>query len=162
MAVGGAIVNSVVIYATRSGNTRQVATAIADELRTHGEVHVLSAEEAQAALPGQVDLLVVGGPTEGHGATEPIVRFLDRLGPQMLDGVAVAAFDTRLRWPRVLSGSAAAIIARRLEAAGGRVVVPAESFLVSRKPELEPGELDRAPSWAAAVAAAVGPLPVPA
>ena len=162
MAFGGGIVNSIVIYATRSGNTRMVATAIADELRKHGEVHILSAEEARAAMPDQVDLLVVGGPTEGHGATEAIVRLLDRFGPQTLDGVAVAAFDTRLRWPRVLSGSAADIIARRLEAAGARVVVPAESFLVSRKPELEAGELERAPLWAASVAAAVGTVAVPA
>jgi flavodoxin len=155
-------VQSIVIYATRTGNTRLVATAIAEVLARHGEVHVRSAEEAIAALPEPGDLLVVGGPTESHGAPQPILQFLDQLGQRSLDGLAVAAFDTRLRWPRLLSGSAADVIAARLEALGARLVVPAESFLVDRKPSLLRGELERAPAWAASVVAAVDRVPVPA
>ena len=153
---------SIVIYATRTGNTRLVATAIADILARHGEVQVRSAEEALAALPEAGDLLVVGGPTEAHGATPPILQFLDRLGKRSLDGLAVAAFDTRLRWPRLLSGSAADVIAARLQGFGARLVVPAESFLVDRKPKLLRGELERAPAWAASVVAAVDQVAAPA
>lgn len=154
---GGVIVKSVIVYATTTGNTRAVATAVADALRSQGEAHLLSAEEARTRLPADFDLLVVGGPTEAHGATRPIVEFLDSLGERGLDGRAAAAFDTRLWWPRMLSGSAAEVIAARLRAAGARLLVPQESFIVSMKPALEPGELERAPAWAATLAAAMAP-----
>ncbi|MGZ9160947.1 MAG: flavodoxin family protein [Candidatus Limnocylindrales bacterium] len=149
---------SVIVYATTTGNTRAVATAVAEALQARGEAHLLSAEEARTALPADYDLLVVGGPTEAHGATAPMIAFLDRLGELSLDGRAAAAFDTRLWWPRVLSGSAAEVIAARLRAAGARLVVTPESFIVSMKPALEPGELERAPAWADTLAAAMMPV----
>jgi hypothetical protein len=62
----------------------------------------------------------------------------------------------------VLSGSAAQTIARHLREAGATVVVPAESFIVSMKPRLERGELDRATSWAAGLLAKVPAEAVPA
>jgi len=55
--------NSLVVYATRTDNTRRVATAIADALRERGSVELVSAEAAPHALPHGTDLLVVGGPT---------------------------------------------------------------------------------------------------
>ena len=144
--------NSLVVYATRTDNTRRVAAAIADALRTRGSVELVAAEAAPTALPHGTDLLVVGGPTEGHGMTDAIKRFLDVVDLTAIDGTAVAAFDTRLRWPKLLSGSAAEGIAERLRADGAEVIVPPESFIVTRKPELEPGELERAAAWAATVA----------
>jgi flavodoxin len=143
---------SVVIYASRSGNTRTIAAAIAAALRAHGPVHLLSVEEAPVTLPAATDLLVIGGPTEGHGMTAPLIQFFDRLAPAALQGMAAAGFDTRLRWPRWLSGSAAVDITHRLRQMGARVIAPAESFLVSTTPRLEPGQVDRATAWAAALA----------
>jgi hypothetical protein len=67
--------------------------------------------------------------------------------------MAAAGFDTRLRWPRWLSGSAATGITQRLGRAGARVIAPAESFIVSTAPLLEPGEEERATAWAASLAA---------
>jgi hypothetical protein len=61
-------------------------------------------------------------------------------------------FDTRLRWPEWLSGSAGARITDRLYRLGAKVVAPEESFFVTRKPELEAGELERAATWAAGLA----------
>jgi hypothetical protein len=52
----------------------------------------------------------------------------------------------------VISGSAASKIADRLTEAGARLVVPPESFIVSRAPELEPGEVEHAVSWATSIA----------
>jgi flavodoxin len=138
---------SVVYYATRSGNTRRVAEAVAEGLRHASEAKVLSVEEGPAGISDLVDLVVVGGPTEAHGMTQPIVEFLDRIA---LTGTpAVAAFDTRLHWPRWLSGSAADGIGERLQAAGGHLVAAPESFIVSMKPEIEPEELARARAWGA-------------
>jgi len=145
---------TLVIYASTSGNTQRIAEMIADALRPRGGVELMSADDAPTVLPA-ADLILIGGPTERHTLTEPMARFLDRLAPESLQGIATAAFDTRLRWPRLLSGSAADEIAKRLHAAGARLVARPESFIVSMKPELEPGEIDRAAVWATQVAYAV-------
>ena len=145
---------TLVIYASTSGNTQGIAQTIADALRHRGGVELISVDDAPTVLPA-ADLIVLGGPTERHTLTESMARFLDRLAPESFQGVALAAFDTRLRWPRLLSGSAADEIAKRLRAAGARLVARPESFIVSMKPELEPGEIDRAAVWAIQVADAV-------
>jgi flavodoxin len=152
---------SLVVYVTHKGNTQRVAEAIAEVLREKGQVQLLPAEEAPASF-GEVDLLLVGGPTEGHGMTPEQRAYLDRIEAGSLRGRAVAAFDTRLKWPRLLSGSAADGTAERLEAAGARVIGPQGSFLVSTEPALLDGELQRARAWAATIAAAVEEAPVPA
>jgi flavodoxin len=145
--------HSLVIYASRSGNTQRIAEAIADGLRTRGPVELQPAAEAPSAIPPEIDLVVIGGPTEAHGMTAPMKEFLDRLAPDALKGRRAAGFDTRLRWPLLLSGSAGAGITGRLHAQHANVVAPEESFFVTRKPELEPGEVERAAAWAAGLAA---------
>jgi hypothetical protein len=71
-----------------------------------------------------------------------------------LIGIKAAAFDTRLRWPKWLSGSAGSGIVKALERAGAGVFAPEVSFYVSGNlPVLEPGELERAAAWAASLAA---------
>lgn len=143
---------SVVVYGSRSGNTRRIAEAIAAALEAFGPVRILAAEDASATVWDHCDLLVVGGPTERRHMTPPVDAFFGRLPVGALRGIRAAAFDTRLPWPRVLSGSAATGIARRLRDAGADVVVPPESFKVSQRPRLLYGEFERAPLWARAVA----------
>jgi flavodoxin len=148
--------NSLVIYGSRYGNTRRVAEAIAGELGKHGEAQLVSAEEAASALSEQTDLLVIGGPTEAHGMTEPLAHFFVRLEEDALLGKAAAAFDTRLRMPAWLSGSAGAAIERRLRHAGARVIAHEASFFVGGKPSmLQPGEIEQATVWAASLASKV-------
>jgi flavodoxin len=147
--------HSIVIYGSRHGNTERIATVIADALRPTGTVRLLSAEDAPAVLTERIDLVVVGGPTEGHTVTPPVAQFFDRQPPGAFKGAAAAAFDTRLRMPRWLSGSAAAGIGRRLRRLGARLVVPEESFFVTKQPALEPGEVERAAAWAASLAGSV-------
>ena len=148
--------NSLVVYGSRHGNTHKVADAIASELGKYGEVQVVGAEKAPRFLPDQIDLVVVGGPTEAHHVTEPVAQFFDHLGKGALVGKAAAAFDTRLRWPEWLSGSASTGIVQRLHQARAHVIAPGVSFFVSGKlPVLEPGEVERAAAWAASLAARV-------
>jgi NAD(P)H dehydrogenase (quinone) len=148
--------NSLVVYGSRHGNTQKVAEAIAFELGKHGVVQLVSAEDARKVLPEQLDLIVVGGPTEAHRVSEPVAQFFDRVAKGQLVGKAAAAFDTRLRWPEWLSGSAAAGIAQRLHQSRANLIAPEMSFFVGGKlPVLEPGELERAGAWAASLAARV-------
>ncbi len=135
---------------------RAIAEAIARELRRHGAAHLFSVDDAPLVLPRKTNLMVVGSPTEAHRMTPPMVKFFDQLGNGELEGVAAAAFDTRLRWPRWLSGSAAAGITARLRQAGAEVIDPEGSFVVAGKyPVLEHGELERAAEWAATLAGKV-------
>lgn len=150
---------SLVVYVSHKGNTQRVAEAIGNVLAASGTVDVLPVEEAPPIMEEDVDLLVIGGPTEGHGMTSEMSDFLDRLDVASVRGRAVAAFDTRVNWPRILSGSAADGIARRLETAGAMVIEPQGSFIVSNEPELLPGELERAMEWAESVAYSVVTVP---
>jgi flavodoxin len=138
--------------ATRSGNTLHVAKAIADGLAPAGAATIHVIDGPRLDEPIDADLVLVGGPTEGHGATPVVSGFLDALPAGILQGRSAAAFDTRLDWPRWLSGSAADVIAKRLTSLGARLIAKPESFLVSMEPELRPDELARARAWGAALA----------
>lgn len=153
---------TLIVYASRKGNTRRVAEEIARSLAGDGPVELLEVGDAPSRLPAS-DILFVGGPTEGHAASPPMVAFLDRLAADSTAGRMAAVFDTRLAWPRVLSGSAADAIAQRLRAAGAVIVGDQGSFIVTMKPELKRGELERAVKWARAIRARVEERsPVPA
>lgn len=106
-----------------------------------------------AALDGY-DLVVIGAPTQAHGVSPGMKPFLDSLEAPVWRGKAVAIFDTRLRGPVILWGSAAKTIAQRVRRAGATLVAAPESFFVSmgKQPQLETGETERARSWAAKLA----------
>ncbi len=158
---------SIVIYATRFGNTEKIARAIAHGLRTSGSVQLYAADEAPMRLPPETDFLLIGGPTEAHSLTSPMAQYFSRLDSYALHAVAAAAFDTRMRWPRWLSGSAAEAIAQHLRTQGAQVIAPPESFFVKNQPGtpgqrnivLEDGEIDRAHAWAIACIAMLADLP---
>jgi flavorubredoxin len=136
---------ALVVYDTRFGNTRQIAQIVGDALEERFDVQIVPAAEA-APLPTDIDLLVIGGPTHAHGASADMKALLNRVRRR-------AAFDTRFRMPRWLSGSAAGVIAKRLKQAGCAMTLPPESFFVARTQggRLLPGEDERARAWARAV-----------
>jgi flavodoxin len=149
---------SIVIYCSRYGNTEKVAMAIAAGLRTKGQADVYEVGEAPSSIPEDVDLVAIGGPTEGHMMTRPVANYLEAVAQGGSTRFHAVAFDTRVRWPRWLSGSAGEDIARTLQASGAAVVVPSKSFFVFHKAsELEPGELERAEAWGQLVADKIQP-----
>jgi len=132
-----------VVYDSKFGNTERIAQMIAERLQRHGSVELMTVELAPRTMPHSLNLLVVGGPTQGHGASPALRGWLEGLEPA--HGVRAGAFDTRFAKPRWLTGSAARVIARRLGRLGFHMVGDPESFFVAHTegPLLE-GEHDRA------------------
>ena len=165
---------TLVVYETMYGRTRDIAQSVAIGCESGGDVRSVEVSElvegdTHGALPDDVTLLVVGGPTHAFGMTRPGTRrdaakygtvvsrtgVREWLGPLTLPaGLPVATFCTKLDSP--LSGSAARAIAQRLRKLGGRLVVPAKDFRVrGTQPVLLAGELDAARAWGTALVAQV-------
>ena len=160
---------ALVVYESLFGNTARIAEAIARELREIAEVELAEVGSGARDL-GEVDLLIVGGPTHAFGMSRPSTRadseqrgapaehsrgpglreWLDDAEPSH-PGLLAAAFDTRISRPRV-PGSAAKGAVRRLRRLGCRVLLPAQSFYVldTAGPLVE-GEEQRAAEWANAL-----------
>jgi flavodoxin len=148
---------AVVVYDSQFGNTERLARAIAEQLSVEEPAVVLAASATSERDLAGMELLAVGGPTQGHGLSPALKTFLEHLPPDAVRDVPTVTFDTRLPWPRVLSGSAAAASAKQLVKKGARLVVPPESFLVTgTEGPLGEGELARARTWATTVRATAG------
>jgi flavodoxin len=169
-------VKALVIYESMYGNTREIAEAIAEGLGESADVRLVPTCEALDALTENPDLVVMGGPTHGHGMSRASTRkaALDdghktgsplRVDPHadgpgirdLFDSIKTldahaAAFDTRLEMSAWLAGSAAKGIARELRRRGAQVVAAPESFLVTKETHLDAGETDRARQWGAQLA----------
>jgi hypothetical protein len=176
-----------VVYESLFGRTREVAEAVAEGLRAAAPGAAVDCRPVVDAGPafGQVDLLVVGGPTHflgmssqrsrrivrqyqeraaGHSRRQspenqpapPGVREWLAALPQAAGRRRAAAFDTRLA--TLFPGSAARLIARSLEEHGYEVITRPEGFLVENMlGPLGAGERDRARAWGSALAGLLRP-----
>ncbi|PKQ23597.1 MAG: hypothetical protein CVT65_07335 [Actinobacteria bacterium HGW-Actinobacteria-5] len=147
------------------GNTLAIAEAIGSgiaEVRGRGSVRVLHASQAPAALPADVDLLVVGAPT--HTLSMPNAGTRDNAarkgapqppGPgirewiqtvRIPDGVGVATFDTSIH-SRIQLGTAARAAARALRRRGAQASVGPSFWVTGMEGPLADGELARATGW---------------
>ncbi len=150
--------NALVVYDSVFGNTEKVAREIGRSLEAGGSVQVLRFTEVKTDQLSGLELLVVGSPTRGFRPTKGITALLKGLSDGRLNGLKVAAFDTRialediesriLRFMVNVGGYAAPSIARRLEKAGGQLVLPPEGFAVEgTEGPMKQGELERAAEW---------------
>jgi flavodoxin I len=151
---------AMVVYDSAYGNTEQIAQAIGKALGALEDVETRRVGDVQPERLTEVDLLIVGSPTQRFRPTPATTNLLKRIPNDGLEGVKVAGFDTRfseseINKIRILAffvrifGYAAQPITDRLEKKGGELVVPAEGFYVAdtEGPLLE-GELERAAEWA--------------
>lgn len=163
----GTTMRAVIVVESMFGNTRQVASAIAEGLATATEVSLAAPWEAPetAHLLDEADLVVVGGPTHAFGMSRKGTRrvaihqgasdngelvgireWLAAAHPPRR-GTAAAAFDTRLQ-KHGGPGSAAHAALRALRHRGFRVLAPPNSFWVEATPgPLKKGERTRAYAW---------------
>ena len=155
---------ALVVFESLWGNTEQVARAIAAGLQESVEVEVVDVRAAPGS-PGDVDLVVAGGPTHAfsmtrastredavkqgapHGAGEPGLREWLEAQPREAHH-RIATFDTRVTKVQHLPGSAARSAARSARRHGYDLAAKPVSFYVEdMQGPLAAGELDRATAW---------------
>ncbi len=117
---------TLIIYDSMYGNTEKIARAISEAFT--GDVRVLRASEASPSDVKSIDLLIIGSPTQGFRATKPVQAFIEGIPRDALQGMKVAAFDTRmaeaevgkgLRFIMKMGGYAAPRIVEALKKKGG-------------------------------------------
>lgn len=162
--------SALVVYESMFGSTKAIAEAIAEGIGESGvveavEVGAFAAGAHGGAVPADVTLLVVGGPTHAFSMSRESTRedaakeapagvistgkglreWLEDL--QVPEGLRFAAFDTKVLKPN-LPGSAAKAADKRLRQHGGRPVTKPHSFKVHGKSDgLVEGELEAAREW---------------
>jgi flavodoxin len=145
--------NPLVVFESIDDSSAQIAQVIADCLGAP----TLAAADARRRDLETADLLVIGGPTHKRGVSPALRKLIAEVTPGWLVGVRTATFDTRVKRPGLLTGSAARALARRARKKGAVIIVPPRSFFVAghHGPLLD-GELEAAANWAATVARAIG------
>ena len=151
---------TLIIYDSQYGNTEKIAQSIANVLSQQGEVEIVRVRDVKLDMFKGIDLLVVGSPTQQFRASESMRLFLKNSSKDLVKGIRVAAFDTRLTQAFVdkhpplsifesMFGYAAARIAKALKQKGGLLLVPGEGFYVDdTEGPLVAGEVERAEQWA--------------
>ena len=150
---------ALVVYDSVFGNTERVAQAMGEALEPLGDVDRCRVTAVEPEELTAVDLLIVGSPTRGFRPTSAAKNLLRRIPARGLDGVRVAAFDTRFGIEEMnsailsflvrLFGYAAEPLANTLEKKGGELVIDPEGFIVEgTEGPLRDGELERAADWA--------------
>jgi nucleotide-binding universal stress UspA family protein len=164
--------SALIVYESMFGATHAVAEEIASGIRHRSPATVISVQDLDPEQVPAADLIVLGAPTHGHGLSTPVSResaalvgldsysglhlehdqnpigMAEWLERAQFPGDAVfAVFDTRIRGPRLLVGSAAHHLAGVLRNDGRRLVTAPESFYVMDNHRLEPGERERAREW---------------
>jgi flavodoxin len=147
---------SIVIYDSQFGNTEKIAREIAAALQTRA---VPAAELISTDLDN-IELLVVGSPTQRLTATPTLTGWIDSLPSGSLAGMHGTAFDTRFTQEHINSikvlpffvrifGYAAGPIARRLRKKGAKIIAEPKGFFVrDTEGPLLAGENERARIWA--------------
>ncbi|WP_369369853.1 flavodoxin family protein [Promicromonospora sp. Populi] len=163
---------ALVVYESMFGSTQAIAQAIGEGIKTAMHTDILEVGVAPDAVPRDVGLLVVGGPTHAFSMSWPSTRrdaagrssaiisrergIREWLGalPGLMTTTEAAAFDTRAI--SRASGSAARAVSRRLDRLGYPLVSGPTSFRVAGVTgPLVGGELDRARAWGMAIGAEV-------
>ncbi len=144
-----------IIYDSVFGNTEKIAVAMGVAI----DAKVIKVSDITPAALDGLELLIVGSPTRAFNATPAVSGWIKKLDKDSLNGIMVAAFDTRLSLKLVKSrvlnfmvkifGYAAKPMLAGLIKKGGKAAAEPEGFYVadSEGPLLE-NELERAEKWA--------------
>lgn len=147
---------TLIIYDSVYGNTESIAKAIGAGIT--GDVQVVRVGDVDPSILEGCNLLILGSPVHGGRSTPALDAFVKSLPADSLQGVSVAAFDTRfdaveqgvgLRVLMSVIRYAAERLAKDLKRKGGTLIAEPEGFIVENKEgPLKRGELERATKWA--------------
>jgi flavodoxin len=156
------VMKAVIVYDSFFGNTEKIAQAVGKALGRREDVQVVRVSNVQPGQLAGLDVLIVGSPTRAFRPSPLTSKWLNSIPANVLQGVKVAAFDTRIPWdgmPAVLRamarmfGFAAKPISDKLQKKGGTLAAAPEGFLVkASEGPLAEGELERAAAWATQIA----------
>ncbi|MGW1344466.1 flavodoxin family protein [Kribbella sp. NPDC002412] len=156
---------ALIVYESMYGNTEKIATAIRDGLRRTLPTETVPAYRAPEEIPGDVRLLVVGGPTHAfsmsrastrrdarnqHEVVMPVEAGIREWLETLADGkrLDAATFDTRITKVRRLPGSAAKSAAKVLRHHGFKLLTaPASFYLDETTGPIGADEIERARAW---------------
>ncbi|MGE5632276.1 MAG: flavodoxin family protein [Caulobacteraceae bacterium] len=149
---------TLVVYDSVFGNTEQIAKSIGKSLGSKESIEVLRVADVKPEQLVGINLLIVGSPTRAFKPTKAITDFLNKIPSNLLKGVKVAAFDTRISVEdtnsRILNGFvkifgyAGKPIADKLQKRGGTLIGQPEGFYVKdSEGPLKKGEIERAEKW---------------
>jgi flavodoxin len=146
--------NTLVVYHSEFGNTRQIAEAVKEVFKGAGTARALSANDLAGGDLGGADLVVMGVPTHKMNLPQAVRPVFETLPRKVLQGVPIAAFDTSYKMGALLARfTAAKRVDQKLRKLGGKRLVPPETFHVEEHHEgpLFEGEVERAKAWAGSI-----------
>lgn len=145
------------IYDSAYGNTQRIADTINEAVYNPHVSKLVHINQVTLSDMQGIDMLIIGSPTQGGMATKPVQEFIASMPKGSLNGVDVAAFDTRyalsehgigLKVLMKTIGFGAPRILTGLVAKGGKSITKPEGFLVENKEgPLKDGEIERAEAW---------------
>jgi len=149
---------ALIVYDSFFGNTEKIAMAVGKAFGNAKDVTVYRVGDVKPEMLDGIDYLIVGSPTRAFSPSPAIKTFLKGIPSKQLDGVKVAAFDTRIamtdKVPGILRflvkffGYADKPILDGLKKKGGQEAVAPEGFFVlDSEGPLAEGELERAAEW---------------
>jgi flavodoxin len=149
---------TLVVYDSYFGNTEKIAQAVGAALGV-AETDIRRVGSVTVEDLRGVELLMVGSPTRGFRPSEATTALLTSIPAGALQGLKIAAFDTRIdprtiknpifRWIVTRGGYAAPKIAKELIQKGAQSFLEPDGFIVeASEGPLRDGELERAANWA--------------
>jgi len=149
---------ALIVYDSFFGNTEKIAMAVGKAFGNAKDVTVYRVGDVKPEMLDGIDYLIVGSPTRAFSPSPAIKTFLKGIPSKQLDGVKVAAFDTRIamtdKIPGILRflvkffGYADKPILDGLKKKGGQeAVAPERFFVLDSEGPLAEGELERAAEW---------------
>jgi len=149
---------TLIVCHSKFGNTRAIANAIAEALKSAGNVELISFDQLDEVSFINTDLVVMGCPNHRMNLPRELHLVFEALPHRILQKTPAAVFDTSYKMSSLLASfSAAYKLASKVRRLGGKLVLPPETFFVIEKQgPLYDGEIERAKDWATEILALAG------
>jgi len=138
------LMNAIVVYDTKFGNTEQVAKGIAKVLNAD----IIKVSEVEPSKLKAYDIFAFGSPTHAWNMSSGMKKALNKLKDHSFEGKKAAAFDTKFN--SKFAGSAAKKILGKLKKLDFQISMEPISFIViGNEGPLADGEMDKVKAFAA-------------